>query len=145
MKHYVCLVSVEWKRESYIRGDIAITDPEEVPPAVVFASFVPPEGLAGTPVLGHLEDPGTGDLVFKYQIEETKTRFVLKARIGIPIATLTVVTDSDGVHPQPADHAAPLDAATTNLRALVRWGKCQPEPLATGDWDALRWGLGEDS
>ena len=154
MNYYVCLIDSEWLGESYDRGEIVTAEPGTGPPGVAWANFDPPGELSGTPKLTFVEDNGSGDLVFKYELEETDMHFIIKAMVGIPTATPILVK---GKRSPARDPARPEEAgkpqlrfgegaATTSSRSYVGWapGGSRPEPKPRKEKDLLRSGFDED-
>ena len=133
MNFFVCLLDYE----GYDRGDSLCAEPGEGPPNDGWASFDPPAGLSGIPHLLDVEDPGTGNLTFRYSIEGVKKHLVLKARIGISEAIAGMVSkrhDREGPDiPKPVDKPQLQFGAglvATESRSLIHWvpGGGRPTP-----------------
>jgi len=103
MIYYVALFDTAWHGERYHRGDILLAGRGAGPCSGAWANFEPPKELEGIPILAHVADNGTGDLVFRYTIAESKTGFILKARIGLPQAFAVIEQPSS-----PRDAPSPV-------------------------------------
>ena len=146
MNYFICLLSSHWRGEEYKKGDIVTPDAGIIPPAVSWVSFVPPVGLRGAPVLTHVEDPGNGNLTFRYSLKGVKKNLVVKCRVGMPMAHASLVEErqaKDGSGP-PAPASKPklefgAGLVTTEGRSYVGWnpGRSRPEPQRPKERDLL--------
>jgi len=152
MKYFICLLGSHWRGEDYERGDIITPPTGTAPPALSWASFTPPAGLRGAPTLTHVEDPGTGDLTFRFSLKAIKKNLVLRARIGLPeaIACLEGTRHvKDGTGP-PAPAGKPqlsfgAGSAATSGRGLVAWNSQQtPTPPKPVEYDPWAYDNGRD-
>lgn len=146
MRHHVALLDSDWNGDSYTRGEIVVARPGTGPPGISWATFEPPAGLDGTPELQNVVDNGTGNLTFRYRLAESESQFVLRARLGIPVARFVEV-DADvpvrqesGAEP-PLEFGADPTASFEGCGGGVRWNPrgCTPEPQPEAVWDPLRW------
>ena len=101
--YFIALFDIEWHGESFGRGDIVSIESDAVPPGtgISWAYFSPPKDLEGTPKLAHVADDGSGDLVFRYTVAESKMSFTVKARVGLPLAHAVIEPASSPRDPPP--------------------------------------------
>ena len=140
MKHFVCLADGDsWDGDHFKRGDILVIEDDDRAPGIAFASFVPPAGIRGIPHLDSGGEDERGLLVFRYSVGER--RFVLRGRLGVPEATVTI--DTPGPPPANALDGEPVlefgsGVAITSGRGLIRWGKFRPTVYPPKPFDPLR-------
>ncbi len=153
MNYYVALFDCDWLGEPYSRGDIVMAETGAGPPAP-WANFDPPPELKGRPQLIQVADDGTGSLIFEYSLEGKKTCFILKARVGLPVAVAAIVADKKapaGVYVPPVSTGPPpfrfgVGAAVNNCRGWVRWAPrgARPYPKKKEPVDLLHYDDGID-
>ena len=133
--YFICLLDSDSDGVSYQRGDIVMREAKVGPPGTPWASFEPPAGLSGIPVLVDVDDDGMGGIVFRYTIKNGMG-FSVSARIGLPQASAVIertrhlAEDSETLQPKEKielKYGAGL--AATASRSFVGWtGKSKPVP-----------------
>ncbi len=148
MKYYLSLFETSWLNAFFRRGDIVVVkEGELIPPAIVWVGFEPPTGLRGTPILTWVEDDGSGNLEFRYTLEGSEAGFAVKARIGLPTATASIVqpgksADCDARPSAPEKEPVlkfGAGLAETSGRSYIGWapGGVRPTPSVQEERDLL--------
>ncbi len=153
--YFICLLDCDCDGIAYCRGDIVVREPGVGPPGTAWASFEPPEELSGMPVLAHVADDGSGDLVFRYTVEDGPG-FVIKARLGLPTASAVIERKRhparDSEPPQRTEKielkfgaglAATVGRSFVGFVSKSRFQAASKKKATIYD-DPLRWGMEEN-
>ena len=144
MRAYVCLIPCMLSGERHERGDILVADQESGSARMGFewAAFEPPDWLEGVPELQDVGEPVEGTLIFRYTLLECDVQFSVKARIGIPVAVVSV-DGEEGVPNVQCDESYQFLGCISAAAGGIRWapGGCTPESRPAEEYEALTWGL----